>query len=217
MGTDIYAVLAIDDNSPADGPPFVSDPSYWDLTKDVGLSGGKHYEFYAAISGIRDETGIPPLIPPRGAPPYMQPEKPTRTSPAAAADRGIWPYPYPVFDNPRGGASDGLLTFEFQAAAFGVSDETGASVPPYSRLEALPLAAPVAAADEWDGSYPMFDLMCGSATVGWLTLTEIDAAMRHHGLDRARLDASVLLVLDAMEAAERRYGRDRVHLVFGIE
>lgn len=156
MGTDIEAVLAIDDNSPADGPPFVNTPSFWDLTQDFRLSGGKHYEFYAAIAGIRDETGIPPLIPPRGAPPYLQSEDPARASP----------------------------------------DEVS---------------------DYWLRLYPALDSVFGHPVAGWLTLAEIEAAMRHHGLDRSRLDASVLLVLDAMEAVERRYGRDRVHLLFGIE
>jgi hypothetical protein len=70
MGTDISAFLAIDDNTPSDEPPFTNDPSCWDLRYDIGLSGGKHYEFYAAIAGVRNDNGKEPLIPPRGLPKY---------------------------------------------------------------------------------------------------------------------------------------------------
>jgi hypothetical protein len=66
MGTDIRAFLAIDDNTPADKPPFTNDPSCWDLSYDIGLSSGNHYEFYAAIAGVRNDTGKEPLIAPRG-------------------------------------------------------------------------------------------------------------------------------------------------------
>jgi hypothetical protein len=59
MGADVRAFLQIDDNTPADQPPFTNDPSTWDLTHDIGLSTGKDYEFYAAICGIRNATGNP--------------------------------------------------------------------------------------------------------------------------------------------------------------
>lgn len=72
MSTDIRAFLAIDDNTPPDDPPFTYDPSCWDLSRDIGLSTGKHYEFYAAIAGIRDDEGREPLIPPRGLPKYQK-------------------------------------------------------------------------------------------------------------------------------------------------
>jgi hypothetical protein len=40
------------------------------LTGGGGLyTGSKDYRFFAAIAGVRNETGIPPLIPLRGAPP----------------------------------------------------------------------------------------------------------------------------------------------------
>ncbi len=45
------------------------DPSTWDLSMDLGLTTGKHYEFYAAICGVRNESGISPPFPCRGLPP----------------------------------------------------------------------------------------------------------------------------------------------------
>src|SRR6267378_2038203 len=69
MGADITAFLQIDDNTPPNEPPFTNDPSAWDLSQDVGLASGKHYEFYAAICGVRNASGISPLFPCRGLPP----------------------------------------------------------------------------------------------------------------------------------------------------
>lgn len=69
MGASLSAYLLIDDNTPADQPPFTNDPSTWDLTHDLGLCGSKDYAFYAAIGGIRNTTGIEPLFPWRGLPP----------------------------------------------------------------------------------------------------------------------------------------------------
>lgn len=136
MGTDIHAFLAIDDNTPADQPPFTCDPSCWDLAWDIGLSAGHHYEFYAAIAGVRNDNGKEPLIPPRGLPKYY-------------------------------------------------------------------MIAPV-------------EQIADDLGVGWLTLGEIEDALRYRGLERNTLDKSVLLVLDTMAAVEQLYGKDRVHLVFGF-
>lgn len=69
MGADITAALQIDDNTPPNEPPFTNDPSTWDLSMDIGLASGKHYEFYAAICGVRNESGVSPLFPCRGLPP----------------------------------------------------------------------------------------------------------------------------------------------------
>lgn len=63
------AFLQVDDNTPPTSPAFTNDPSTWDLSKDCGLAAGKHYEFFAAIAGIRNESGISPLFPCRGLPP----------------------------------------------------------------------------------------------------------------------------------------------------
>jgi hypothetical protein len=68
MGADITAFLQIDDNTRPDDPPFTNDPSTWDLSHDYGLGSGKHYEFYAAICGVRNQSGISPLFPCRGLP-----------------------------------------------------------------------------------------------------------------------------------------------------
>ena len=68
MSADITAFIQIDDNSLPDEPPFTSDPSTWDLSGDLGLSGCKDYKFYAAISGVRNESGIEPLFSCRGLP-----------------------------------------------------------------------------------------------------------------------------------------------------
>ena len=65
VGTDIYAYLLIDDSTPEDQPPFAHDPSYWDLRNDLGLSGSHDYRFYAAIAGVRNDSGVEPLFPPR--------------------------------------------------------------------------------------------------------------------------------------------------------
>lgn len=69
MGASISAFLQIDDNTPEDDLPFTSAPSTWDLTSDIGLSEGKHYEFYAAICGVRNTSEKQPLFPCRGLPP----------------------------------------------------------------------------------------------------------------------------------------------------
>lgn len=69
MSADIKAFLQIDDNTPPNDPPFTNDPSTWDLSHDYGLSSGKHYEFYAAICGVRNRSGISPLFACRGLPP----------------------------------------------------------------------------------------------------------------------------------------------------
>ena len=68
MGADITALLQIDDNTRPDAPPFTNDPSTWDLSYDYGLASGKHDEFYAAICGVRNQSGIPPLFSCRGFP-----------------------------------------------------------------------------------------------------------------------------------------------------
>ncbi len=69
MGADITAFLQIDDNTRPEDPPFTNEPSTWDLSHDYGLASGKHYEFYAAICGVRNQSDISPLFPCRGLPP----------------------------------------------------------------------------------------------------------------------------------------------------
>ncbi len=69
MGADIKGFLQIDDNTPAGVEPFTNDPSTWDLSWDIGFSEGKHYAFFAAISGVRNQSERKPLFPCRGLPP----------------------------------------------------------------------------------------------------------------------------------------------------
>lgn len=52
--------------------------------------------------------------------------------------------------------------------------------------------------------------------LGWLTLSEINAALKHHSVDRARLNQKTHIVLDIMEVLERRFGVDRVRLLFQV-
>lgn len=69
MGASITAFLQIDDNTSEDEEPFTCHPSTWDLSHDIGFYGGKHYEFYAAICGIRNKSSKEPLFSFRGLPP----------------------------------------------------------------------------------------------------------------------------------------------------
>jgi hypothetical protein len=75
MGASITAYIEIDDNTQPGELPFTYDPSVWDLSSNYVLAGGKHYEFYAAICGVRNKSGIPPLFPCRGLPPRPTPFK----------------------------------------------------------------------------------------------------------------------------------------------
>ena len=54
-------------------PPFAASQGQPDsLTTDGGIyTGSKDYLFFAAIAGVRNETGVPPLHPPRGLPPNL--------------------------------------------------------------------------------------------------------------------------------------------------
>ncbi len=68
MGASINAFLQIDDNTSVDEEPFTNDPSTWDLTWDIGFSEGRHYAFFAAIIGVRNQSDRKPLFPCRGLP-----------------------------------------------------------------------------------------------------------------------------------------------------
>jgi hypothetical protein len=69
MGANIVAYIQFDDNSSKNALPFTNHPSTWDLSRDFKLAGERDYAFYAAICGVRDESGISPLFPCRGLPP----------------------------------------------------------------------------------------------------------------------------------------------------
>jgi len=67
MAARIYALIEYDDSN---APEAFSGPTdrVIDFTEYVALWGGKDYDFFAAISGMRNRFGIPPLFPPRGLP-----------------------------------------------------------------------------------------------------------------------------------------------------
>jgi hypothetical protein len=51
---------------------------------------------------------------------------------------------------------------------------------------------------------------------GWLTVSEIHAALHHMEMDTRCLSRSVMLVIRAMECAEAWFGKDRVRWVFHV-
>jgi hypothetical protein len=58
-------------------PPAFSEASQeiYSVTEAGGIyTGSKDYRFFGAIAGVRNETGITPLFPPRGVPPNPSPE-----------------------------------------------------------------------------------------------------------------------------------------------
>jgi hypothetical protein len=78
MGTEMIAFIEYDkelyyrddyDDPPPISPPFSDLSDTYSLTEEAGLfTGSKDYLFFGAIAGIRNESGIPPLFPPRGLP-----------------------------------------------------------------------------------------------------------------------------------------------------
>jgi hypothetical protein len=56
----------------------------------------------------------------------------------------------------------------------------------------------------------------GYSGVSWLTLSEIEAAMCHMGIEESKRAEQVQRLLEVIRAMERRIGRDRVRLVFGF-
>ena len=87
MGTEMIAFIEYDrtpdrwrefhpDPAVAMPPPFSeSQGEPYSVTGEGGIyTGSKDYLFFAAIAGVRNDTGIPPLFPPRGLPPNPSPE-----------------------------------------------------------------------------------------------------------------------------------------------
>jgi hypothetical protein len=52
---------------------------------------------------------------------------------------------------------------------------------------------------------------------GWLTLSEIEAALAHMGLSAERLSLAVRVVLNCMACLARELGDPRVRLVFALD
>ena len=78
MGTEMTAFIEYDSISDAgwNAPPFSeSSGDPYSLTVEGGIyTGSKDYKFFGAIAGVRNETGIPALFPPRGLPMNLSPE-----------------------------------------------------------------------------------------------------------------------------------------------
>lgn len=77
MGTRIFALIEYDDSILYDyggnpPEPFLGSSTI-DLTRYDRLWGGKDYQFFAAIAGVRTESNKTPLITPRGLPPNPNP------------------------------------------------------------------------------------------------------------------------------------------------
>src|SRR5690349_11665411 len=69
MGVRIHALVEYDKDGT---PPFSTPPDATiDFTHDTGLYAGKDHAFIAAISGFRNDVGIPVAIPPRGLPAHV--------------------------------------------------------------------------------------------------------------------------------------------------
>jgi len=78
MGTEIEAFVEYDVSArswryfhpdPSDQPPPPFSGDIHSVSKQSGLfTGSKDYRFFGAIAGVRNETGIEPLVPPRGLP-----------------------------------------------------------------------------------------------------------------------------------------------------
>ena len=123
-------------------PPFAPNTDINSLTMERGLyTGSKNYQFFAAIAGVRNETGIEPLYSPRGLPPTLS------TPVAVAVEQGVFRCRY---------------------------------------------------------------------RIGWLTLEEINTALNHQAVNPDHLSNQTLTILDIMDILERRYGVNRVRLIFGF-
>jgi hypothetical protein len=92
----------------------------------------------------------------------------------------------------------------FFGAIAGVRNQTGR--PPLYPLRGSPTSL------SWRVTRAIHDT--GYEWAGWLTLSEINAALDHHGVDRDRVSDEILNLLDVMEILERRYGESRVRLLF---
>lgn len=105
-------------------------------------TGSKDYRFFAALAGVRNLRGIPPLFLPRGLPSRMS--------------HGVqW----------------------------------------YLR--------------DWGN--------VGEHSQGWLLVEEVDAALKHHGLERDDLSFESQTLLAILDVLSGRLGKDCVRLVLGFE
>jgi hypothetical protein len=158
MGTEMVAFIEYD-RTPDRWREFHPDPKIplpspfseaqgepYSLTTRGGIfTGSKDYLFFGAIAGVRNQTDIPPLFPPRGLPTNLSPE------------------------------------LRRAVQEFG---------PPH---------------------------MLGNHDDSWLRLSEINAALDQHRVDRNLLSFETHTILAVMENLAGRLGDDRVRLVFGFD
>ncbi len=74
MGTDVYFFIEYDRNHPLPNDANCENYVVYDVidfTDYYALVGGKGYEAFAAIAGVRNSSNIPPLYKPRGCPPGL--------------------------------------------------------------------------------------------------------------------------------------------------
>ena len=135
-------------------------------------------------------------------------------------------YPFIQIDEPTGGVSTWDLTgddvsgckdYRFYAAIAGVRNE-GNKKPLFS-TRGLPDHGPweFALRDPRPATKGVLGhILIDSLAPGWLTLSEIEAAMKHMGLAEKDRSRGVQRILKAMRHLEQETGKDKVRLVFGF-
>lgn len=148
MGTSIYSFIEYDKNEyehmyyPEQIELLPFEGEIYSLSKEEGLFAGyKEYAFFSAIAGVRNQTEIKPLIPPRGLPQKM----------SVHVEIAV-----------KNGFFDGLFS------------------------------------------------------IGWLTLSEIKAALEHMKITKDMLGFEILNILEIMENMEEKLGKNRVRFIFGF-
>jgi len=99
----------------------------------------------------------------------------------------------------------------FYAAITGSFNDTG--IAPLYPCRGLPEIG----CDDDDYKYgKTWQHMRDEQDVGWLTLSEIHAALAHMRIDPKELSHAIRMLLGTMQCAEEIYGKDRVRLVFHL-
>lgn len=110
-----------------------------------------------------------------------------------------------------GGLDDhGSKDYLFFGAIAGVRNATG--IPPLFKPRGMP-SNPSWQLAKFTKEWGYFDEPSG----GWLTLSEINAALDHQHINRDHLSFETHTILAIMADLERRLGTDRVRLVFGFD
>ncbi len=102
----------------------------------------------------------------------------------------------------------GCKDYQFFAAIAGVRNDS--DIKPLITPRGLPPTS-----NKHDPIFALLDELDDSV-VGWLTLSEVDAALSHMSVERKALSSHVVRVLESMATLERLCGTDRVRLVFSV-